>query len=262
MNTAKYIVIKTDVGFELMFVFNELVTHKRMFEAVQMIREGLEHNWTRPYADAECVGAGFVSPHGLCYGESLSLGIKSRNALDTQLLVTYEQSPSSSRNTGLLLQQLAQFEESARIRKEMMQEMLDEEGENRAVRTFLQLYGCNNSPTVGQMRCHLEASGFDGYWPDWVGERHADEHLTKGGAQLWIRHLLALEKADFDAREQFEQACYAHYLERHAAGKTADSQDGPSTREQLLWRDEKGNYGVLMFNGAWWAYQEALKVKG
>jgi hypothetical protein len=141
----------------------------------------------------------------------------------------------------------------------MNNRILDTDGENQAVRCFLQLYGGAKSVTVGSMCNHLAASGFDGYWPEWVNDPANAGHLAKGGAQLWIRHLLALEKAAVDHREQFEQACYAHYLERHAAGKTADSNEPAGTREQLLWRDENGNYGVLMFNAAWWAYQEALK---
>lgn len=64
-----------------------------------------------------------------------------------------------------------------------------------------------------------------------------------------------------DERERFEQAVYNHYLERHAAGKTEDRDDPAGTREQLLWRDDKGNYGVLMFNASWWAWQAALGIE-
>lgn len=62
-----------------------------------------------------------------------------------------------------------------------------------------------------------------------------------------------------DERERFEQAAYAHYRARHAAGKTADKDDPVGTREQLLWRTADGNYGVLMLNASWWAWQEAVK---
>lgn len=62
-----------------------------------------------------------------------------------------------------------------------------------------------------------------------------------------------------DQRERFEAACYSHYLARHAAGKTEDHATPPGPRETLLWRDDAGNYGVLMFNASWWAWQEALK---
>lgn len=72
------------------------------------------------------------------------------------------------------------------------EELLDDDGENLAVRAFLSLYGCTNVPSTDQMRRHLVASGFDECWPDWAAE---DQHLTKGGAQAWIRHLFALEGA-------------------------------------------------------------------
>lgn len=75
-------------------------------------------------------------------------------------------------------------------------ELIDEDGENRAVRTFLQLYGGLNSPTVGQMRDHLEASGFEYCWPTWVDSCFHTQHLTKGAAQSWLRHLFGLEVAE------------------------------------------------------------------
>lgn len=71
--------------------------------------------------------------------------------------------------------------------------LVDDEGENQAVRQFLLLYGGNNGGqlTTTEMREHLEMSGFDDrHWPQWA-IRHVS--LTKSGAQLWIRHLFALE---------------------------------------------------------------------
>lgn len=73
----------------------------------------------------------------------------------------------------------------------MSKELLDSDGENRAVRMFLALYGGASGVTTDQMRKHLKMSGFDGAWPDWVNQ---NVHLTKGGAQLWLRHLFALER--------------------------------------------------------------------
>jgi len=70
-------------------------------------------------------------------------------------------------------------------------ELVDGEGENRAVRAFLALYGGTAGVSVGAMRAHLRAMGFDGCWPAWA-EAEAG-HLTKAGAQLWIRHLIRLE---------------------------------------------------------------------
>ena len=73
-----------------------------------------------------------------------------------------------------------------------MENLVDDEGENQAVRMFLLLYGCNNGRTTGLMRYHLKMSGFNGLWPDWANE---DMLLTKAGAQLWLRHLFSLEKS-------------------------------------------------------------------
>jgi hypothetical protein len=67
----------------------------------------------------------------------------------------------------------------------------DAEGENKAVRSFLMLYG-QPGLTVGQMKKHMARSGFTS-WPEWVETEPHGAHLTKAGAQLWIRHLFALE---------------------------------------------------------------------
>lgn len=74
-----------------------------------------------------------------------------------------------------------------------MRTLVDDEGENMAVRSFLLLYGgVTGSITIKQMKDHLELSGFDGLWPSWVDDPHVTD-LTKAGAQLWIRHLFSLE---------------------------------------------------------------------
>jgi hypothetical protein len=62
------------------------------------------------------------------------------------------------------------------------------EEENQAVRMFLLYYGGNTGCTIGGMVEHLKCAGFDECWPDWVDAE--DGHLTKAGAQHWIRHLL------------------------------------------------------------------------
>ncbi len=74
----------------------------------------------------------------------------------------------------------------------MTRKLLDDDGENLAVRTFLLRYA-GGSCTVGQMREHLELSSWTGMWPEWVDE-YPHDHLTKCGAQAWIRHLFDLEK--------------------------------------------------------------------
>ena len=70
--------------------------------------------------------------------------------------------------------------------------LIDDEGENQAVRMFLTLYGGACGVTSEQMRKHLTMAGFDGAWPEWANSNNG--HLTKAGAQLWIRHLFALEQ--------------------------------------------------------------------
>ena len=67
----------------------------------------------------------------------------------------------------------------------------DAEGENKAVRSFLTVYGPPGL-TVGRMKLHMTMSGFTS-WPAWVDTEPDGAHLTKAGAQLWIRHLFALE---------------------------------------------------------------------
>jgi hypothetical protein len=66
-----------------------------------------------------------------------------------------------------------------------------DDGENRAVRWFLACYGGASGVTVGAMKRHLTNCGYP-FWPTWVAEQDR-EHLTKGGAQHWLRHLFALE---------------------------------------------------------------------
>lgn len=72
-------------------------------------------------------------------------------------------------------------------------DLLRDDGENMAVRCFLMLYGGSLGCTVGQMRNHLASTGFEGCWPAWVYTENPMAHLTKGGAQDWLRHMFALE---------------------------------------------------------------------
>jgi len=72
-------------------------------------------------------------------------------------------------------------------------DLLDEEGENLAVRTFLRQYILPGI-TVGAMRDCMELAGWDGCWPEFVTKAHAEDHLTKAGAQIWLRHLFSLEQ--------------------------------------------------------------------
>lgn len=79
----KYIVTKLD-GKEVIFVFPRSIDHDRMWEAMAAIRFG-DHNWERKIHDGELVSAGFID-NGYCHGRSETLGIESRNAIDTALL--------------------------------------------------------------------------------------------------------------------------------------------------------------------------------
>jgi hypothetical protein len=78
------------------------------------------------------------------------------------------------------------------ITGEVMRELVDDEGENRAVRMFLLLYN-SASPTALQMKEHLANCGYD-CAPDWV--ERSPGYLTKAGAQLWLRMLFDLEKKE------------------------------------------------------------------
>ena len=72
--------------------------------------------------------------------------------------------------------------------------LLDDDGENRAVRWFLEAYGGNHGLTVGAMQKHMSRCGYP-LWPKWCDVLNEDRHhLTKGGAQLWLRYLFDLEK--------------------------------------------------------------------
>ncbi len=59
-------------------------------------------------------------------------------------------------------------------------------------------------------------------------------------------------------RDQFEEVAMAHFVAQRAAGVQISGDNGcEPTRESLFWRDDKGDYGVRMFNAAWWGWKEA-----
>lgn len=66
------------------------------------------------------------------------------------------------------------------------------DGENLAVRAFLRVYSGTPGLTIGLMKRNLEMSGYP-HWPEWVNEAGDYPHLSKLGAQNWLRHLFALE---------------------------------------------------------------------
>lgn len=61
-------------------------------------------------------------------------------------------------------------------------------------------------------------------------------------------------------RNLFEQAAYQRYLDQRAAGVSADCGEPAVQPDGLFWRQPDGNYGVLMFNAAWWGWQMAWGI--
>lgn len=74
-----------------------------------------------------------------------------------------------------------------------MNNLVDEDGENMAVRAFLQQFQGNHLITSGQMLQHLKWLGFDLALPEWA---NPDLHITAGEAQAWLRLLFTLETDD------------------------------------------------------------------
>ena len=68
------------------------------------------------------------------------------------------------------------------------------EDENQAVRMFLMYYGAHSGVTIEGMRENLRISGHEGCWPDWAATETG--HLTKAGAQDWIKHILLSAKGE------------------------------------------------------------------
>jgi hypothetical protein len=112
----------------------------------------------------------------------------------------------------------------------------DAEGENMAVRSFLMLYG-QAGLTVGQMRKHMAMSGFKS-WPAWVDAEPDGAHLTKAGAQLWIRHLFALEATPPAApvQEPDYKALYEKAAQQYNELAALVEQPAP-VQEPVAWTD-------------------------
>ena len=79
----KYIVTKTEDDKEELFPFPVLIHHDAMAEALNRIKNQTHGDWHRVFRQP--VSAGFISAEGTCYGESVTLGLKSRPE-DTELL--------------------------------------------------------------------------------------------------------------------------------------------------------------------------------
>jgi hypothetical protein len=65
-----------------------------------------------------------------------------------------------------------------------------------------------------------------------------------------------LEAREYNERRAFEQAAYARYQTMKVAGLLAKG-DGDGSPEALFWKQPNGEYGVLMFNAAWWGWRAA-----
>jgi hypothetical protein len=82
---VKYIVVQLGEK-ESIFTFPRSIDHDRMYESLEIIRFGSEHNWTREILkNGEAIAAGFID-NGRCYGRSETLGLGSRGEADTALL--------------------------------------------------------------------------------------------------------------------------------------------------------------------------------
>lgn len=78
----KYIVTKDEKGTLEIFTFSRAINHDCFAQAVAGIRNEMHGDYRRVRRIP--VSAGFVSG-GICYGESLTLGLKSRDE-DSDLL--------------------------------------------------------------------------------------------------------------------------------------------------------------------------------
>lgn len=99
--------------------------------------------------------------------------------------------------------------------------LLDSDGENRAVRSFLMAYSCDRALSIGDMANHMRRSGWSGHWPDWVSISEKS-HLTKAGAQLWIRHLFDMEAMSAVIDPTASAKLLDTIIERLAEGTSAD----------------------------------------
>lgn len=121
-------------------------------------------------------------------------------------------------------------------------DLLDSEGENRAVRSFLMAYSCDRSITVGEMRKHMDRSGWPmEYRPEFARDGHDGLHLTKAMAQEWLRHLFSMEpkKTSTTATELIEDLTVFHM----GLGFALCHRDEASTRYAI--KDLKDDFSTL-----------------
>ena len=86
MKEMKYIVVSEELETEIketIFIFDKMYNHNDFYDMICRIKVGTRFYWRR--VDFTVVGAGFTDGH-VCYGESITLGVKSRGDADTFLL--------------------------------------------------------------------------------------------------------------------------------------------------------------------------------
>lgn len=54
----------------------------------------------------------------------------------------------------------------------------------------------------------------------------------------------------------FEEACFQLYQKQVKSGDVKPGEDGDGSREALFWRKPSGDYGVDMFNAAWFGWSQ------
>lgn len=85
LGQRKYIVVmNSETEMEEIFTFPMTIDHDAMFEAIYRAKNCTREYWTRNWRVA--VSAGFVASNNECYGESISMNLKSRNEVDTLIL--------------------------------------------------------------------------------------------------------------------------------------------------------------------------------
>jgi hypothetical protein len=85
-----------------------------------------------------------------------------------------------------------------------------------------------------------------------MGPEHAIDVLAGMVAGVLTPESLTSEDRE---RELFEQAAHAHYLTERGKRQIKDDFEVAATRENLMWRQPNGEYGVLIYNAAWWAWK-------
>lgn len=80
----KYICMEDEKGEQLIFTFPKSIDHDCMEEMLSRIKNQMTGEWERVWRRP--ISAGFVTVGGFCHGESVTLGLESRENEDTELL--------------------------------------------------------------------------------------------------------------------------------------------------------------------------------